>query len=328
METKYGFTLMSVSEFDSWLKAQQVSRIIGLIQNHHTYLPDYTHFTGRNHFERLQSMKHYHMVSNGWSNIAQTFTTFPDGTIAACRPLNDVPVGIKGHNSRGICIEHFGNFDAGKDQMSAAHRDTIIKVNALLCRRFNLPVDTDHIVYHHWYDLNSGLRRDGLGVTKSCPGTAFFGGNKVADANAGFIPLIKESLSKMGGSYDSSQTNEQAVIGNGIVTASSLYIRTGPGTDYNTAGSLSAGSLVDIYESKNGWLKIAKPNNWVAERHVIRVEKKKVKASSLYVRSGPGGGYSRLGALPKDTEVLVYENRNGWSRVDINEKWVSSAFLV
>lgn len=100
METKYGFHLMDIDEFEKWLVAQRVNRVIQLIQNHHTYLPDYSHFTGNNHFERLQSMKHYHMVNNGWSDIAQTLTTFPDGKIAVCRPLNQVPVGIKGHNSR------------------------------------------------------------------------------------------------------------------------------------------------------------------------------------------------------------------------------------
>ena len=117
METKFGFHLMDIDEFGNWLDAQQVSRVISLIQNHHTYLPDYTHFTGSNHFARLKSMKDYHMVNNGWSNIAQTLTTFPDGKVAVCRPLNEVPVGIKGHNSKGICIEHFGNFDKDKNQM-------------------------------------------------------------------------------------------------------------------------------------------------------------------------------------------------------------------
>lgn len=53
METKYGFHLMDIDEFEKWLVAQRVNRVIQLIQNHHTYLPDYSHFTGNNHFERL-----------------------------------------------------------------------------------------------------------------------------------------------------------------------------------------------------------------------------------------------------------------------------------
>lgn len=328
METKFGFHLMDIDEFGNWLDAQQVSRVISLIQNHHTYLPDYTHFTGSNHFARLKSMKDYHMVNNGWSNIAQTLTTFPDGKVAVCRPLNEVPVGIKGHNSKGICIEHFGNFDKDKDQMSSAHRHTILRLNALLCRKFNLPVDTDHVVYHHWYDLNNGMRLNGEGVTKSCPGTAFFGGNKVDDANAGFIPLIKQEMLALGGSVpvDVAHTQPDSAEA-GIVSASTLNVRQGPGTGFGLAGKLSAGAMVNIYESAGGWLRIAETSEWIAERYVIKVRKSHVLSDSLNIRSGPGARFQALGSLPKNTEVLVYETQDGWCRIDINEKWVSAQYL-
>ncbi len=331
METKLGFQLMDIDEFGTWLAAQQVSRVISLIQNHHTYLPDYKNFTGKNHFERLKSMKDYHMISNHWSNIAQTFTTFPDGKVAVCRSLNDVPIGIKGHNSKGICIEHFGNFDKDKDQMSPAHRNTILKINALLCKKFNLPVDTDHIVYHHWYDLNSGQRLNGKGATKSCPGTAFFGGNNVEDANAGFIPLVKAEL----GGVSTPQSSQQPVpvassasLGLGIVSAPSLNVRKGAGTNFPLVAALSAGATVNIHESSNGWLRISNNGEWVAEKFVIKVRKAKVLPNSLNVRSGPGAAFGKLGTLSKDEEVMVYETRDGFSRIDINEKWVAAQFLA
>ncbi len=329
METKFGFQLMDIAEFGNWLSNQQVSRVISLIQNHHTYLPDYTHFTGNNHFARLKSMKEYHMVNNNWSNIAQTFTTFPDGKIAVCRSLNEVPIGIKGHNSKGICIEHFGNFDKGKDQMSIEHRDTILKMNALLCKKFNLPVDTDHIVYHHWYDLNSGQRLNGKGVTKSCPGTAFFGGNKPEDAMAGFIPLIKAELAKAGGNQPASQPAEASVSAeSGIVSAPTLNVRKGAGTGFALAATLSAGSVINILGSDNGWLRISNNDEWVAERYIIKVRRSKVLASTLNVRSGPGAAFAKLGTLVKDEEVMVYETRNGFCRIDINEKWVAAQYLA
>lgn len=330
MEKQFGFYLMDIDEFANWLAAEHVSRVINLIQNHHTFLPDYTHFTGSNHFARLKSMRDYHMVNNGWSNIAQTLTTFPDGKVAVCRPFNDVPVGIKGHNSKGICIEHFGNFDLGKDQMLPAHRNTILKLNALLCRKFNLAVDAEHIVYHHWYDLNNGLRLNGKGSTKSCPGTAFFGGNKVEDAEAGFIPLIKKEMLVLGAQTPAPDVVVEvkpATAEIGIVTATSLNVRKGPGTAFAIAVSLSAGANVNIYESVNGWLRISDKSEWLSERYVIKARKARVTADSLNIRSGPASGFSKLGSLAKDTSVLVYETRNGWSRIDINEKWVSSQYL-
>ncbi len=320
---------MDITEFDSWLTSQQVSRVISLIQNHHTYLPDYTHFTGNNHFARLKSMKEYHMVNNNWSNIAQTFTTFPDGKIAVCRTLNEVPIGIKGHNSKGICIEHFGNFDKDKDQMTPAHRDAILKMNALLCKKFNLPVDTDHIVYHHWYDLNSGQRLNGKGATKSCPGTAFFGGNKVENAQAGFMPLVQAELVKFAGNQPTPQPVVSPVnTESGIVSAPTLNVRKGAGAGFPVSGKLSAGSTVNILESSNGWLRISNSNEWVAEKFVIKVRKAKVLPATLNVRSGPGATFGKLGILAKDEEVMVYETRDGFCRIDINEKWVAAKFLA
>ncbi len=328
METKYGFHLMDIAEFAGWLNDQHINRIVTLIQNHHTYLPDYSHFNGRNHFERLQSMKHYHMVNNGWSNIAQSLTTFPDGKVAVCRPLNEVPVGIKGHNSPGVCIEHFGNFDAGKDQMNPAHAETIVALNALLCKKFSIPADTDHIVYHHWYDLNKGTRLNGKGVTKSCPGAAFFGGNTVEAANEHFIPLI---LKKINGIHpvpaDDDALPDLKPIGFGIVLASSLNLRKGPGTAFLVSSTLSAGAMVNIFEQKDGWIKVGINNEWVSDRFVARVIKASVMAGSLNVRTGPDTSFPKLTSLPRDTEVLVYQQVDGWSKIDINDKWVSSAHL-
>ncbi len=328
METKHGFHLMEMVEFADWLNACQVNRVIQLIQNHHTYLPDYNHFNGRNHFDRLLSMKNYHMVNNGWSNIAQTFTTFPDGRIAVCRPLNEVPVGIKGHNSKAICIEHFGNFDAGKDVMSPEHAETIIQLNALLCLRFSLEANTSHIVYHHWFDLNNGLRLNGKGVTKSCPGTAFFGGNKVEDAEAGFIPLIKARIDALRGtSTGNTDISVQKIYKQGIVLAPSLNVRRGPGLGFAVSASLTAGSVVNIFEEQSGWYKISGGNDWVSGRYIAIVRKARVEASRLNIRSGPSGSFSSLGSLHRNDEVLVYESLGDWSRIDINEKWVASRFL-
>lgn len=188
------FKLLTVAEFEVWLNSRKCKRVIRIIQNHHTYLPDYKSFNGTNHLALLKGMENYHVNNNGWSEIAQTFTTFPDGKIAVCRDIDKIPAGIKGANKNGICIEHLGNFDAGKDTMTSEHKECIISLNALLCKRFKLKADTDHIVYHHWYDLKSGLRRNGAGSTKSCPGTAFFGGNSVISARQNFIPLISSKI--------------------------------------------------------------------------------------------------------------------------------------
>ncbi|MFN3639697.1 MAG: hypothetical protein ACK4UK_02160, partial [Flavobacterium sp.] len=81
METRFGFVKMTLQEFEIWLFQQRVGRTILKVQQHHTYIPSYIHFNGSNHFERQRAMKNHHVHHNGWRDIGQHFTTFPDGTI-------------------------------------------------------------------------------------------------------------------------------------------------------------------------------------------------------------------------------------------------------
>jgi len=183
--------LETMTEFTEWLNMQQVTRKVLLLQQHHTYIPAYKNFRGDNHFSLCRSMENAHL-ERGFNQIAQNFTTFPDGKIMVCRDINIAPAGIKGANSYGICIEHVGNFDKGKDVMTDAHTQTIISMNKALLQRFKLVASDQSVVYHHWYDLNTGKRVsvEGTGSTKSCPGTAFFGGNTIEAFKTTLLPKL------------------------------------------------------------------------------------------------------------------------------------------
>lgn len=193
MQEQNSFILMDRQEFHDWLFSTPFDRTINIIQQHHTWSPNYSNFNGSNHFQMLNGMKNYHL-SIGYSNIAQNLTIFPDGMIAICRPFDVAPAGIMGANSNGLCIENVGNFDIGGDIMNSEHKKSIIYVNAILCMRFGLEPNTDTIQYHHWWDLNTGARTDGSGSTKTCPGTNWFGGNTVEDCQNNLIPLIKHQI--------------------------------------------------------------------------------------------------------------------------------------
>ncbi|GAE05261.1 N-acetylmuramoyl-L-alanine amidase [Paenibacillus sp. JCM 10914] len=194
------FILLTRLEFYEWLKTQSFKRKISIIQNHHTWAPNYTSFNGSNHFARLEAMKRFHVHTNGWSDIGQNITTFPDGLIAICRSFDTTPAGIKGANTGALCLEHIGNFDTNGDHMTKEHKHTITFLNAALCEVFKLPVDTEHIVYHHWYspsgtkvyNFKTGVKLNGL-PAKSCPGSTFFLGNSVLQAQKNFIPLVQEA---------------------------------------------------------------------------------------------------------------------------------------
>jgi len=326
METKHGFTKMTVPEFEMWISNLRISRKILKIQQHHTYAPSYKDFTGTNHFERQLAMKNYHVNQRNWQDIGQHFTIFPDGTILTGRSLELSPACIPNQNQNAICIENFGNFDHNGDTMIPAHKDAIIAVTAALCKKFNFSVTPNTIVYHHWFRLDNGVRNDGAGNNKSCPGTNFFGGNKVADFEHHFVPLL---LSKLNNSQPI--IDDPTLLKYVCVTAHSLNIRVRP-----DAGSLKSeekssvvkGSVLKVYAEKNNWFKISDSlPQWVSGRYTTEVKRAVVTASALNVRSGPGTNFPVTATVLKNAEVFVFEETNQWSKIGMEDKWVSTSFL-
>jgi hypothetical protein len=147
----------TVDEFRKWLFSTTFSRVINKIQNHHTYLPNYaTFYQVKDYFAMVKNMENYHINNAGMSEIAQNLTIFPDGKIMLCRSFNTAPAGIKGFNTGALCIENMGDFD--KDVMNPEQKEAILVVNAALSVRFPIPVADSNIVYHHWFDLETGKR--------------------------------------------------------------------------------------------------------------------------------------------------------------------------
>lgn len=325
METKFGFTKMNLSEFETWIKNLRVSRTVLKIQQHHTYIPSYSHFSEENHFERQNAMKQHHVNSNGWKNIGQHFTIFPDGAILTGRSMEDSPACIYGQNANSVCIENFGDFDKGKDAMTAKQKQSIVSVTALLCQKFNLPVSTDFIVYHHWFDLSTGARNNGTRNNKSCPGTNFFGGNKVKDCQRNFIPLVNEAFS------GTIKMDVSAVEKYVCVTADSLNIRIQPDASSPRDPQRPAvplGSILRVYGEQNAWLKIAKSDSrWVSGQYTKEVQRAVVTATTLNVRTGPGVSFSKTASLTKGEVVFVFETKNNWCKIGLEEKWVSKSYL-
>ncbi len=324
MTTQFGFTKMTISEFENWISGQRVARTILYLQQHHTFSPDYRLFNGTNHFDLQRAMKNHHVNSNGWSDIGQHFTSFPDGTILTGRSLENSPACISGNNANAICMEHLGNFDLGKDTMTAAQKDCIIRMTAALCKRFAVPVHADKIVYHHWFNLSTGVRNNGSGGNKSCPGTGFFGGNKVQDCERNFLPLVSSAL--RGGVI--APANVMKYI---CVNTVKLNIRTKPDVDSDKATDRDPailGAVLRVYQEKNGWYKISSSKqHWVSGKYTIEVKRAEVTADTLNVRSGPGSSFLKVGAYKKGQELFIIEEKGNWCKVAMDEKWVSGDFL-
>lgn len=327
METKYGFKKMDVPGFEHWFQHHKIARTILKIQMHHTYIPSYEHFDGSNHFQLQKSMRDHHVHRNGWSDIGQHFSIFPDGVILTGRSLEFSPACIYQNNQDSICIENIGHFDKGKDQMHEDQKQSIVKITGLLCKKFDLPVNTDSIIYHHWFRLDNGHRNNGAGGNKSCPGTDFFGGNKVEDCEQNFIPLVK--LSMDGAEPTPPQSLLQKYV---MVTAFRLNVRTSPSSRSNLAPDrdpVRMGSVLRVYDEHKSWLKISSSqNHWVYGRYTKDVERYKVSATTLNVRSGPGIVYSQVGQVYKNEQLFIVEEQGNWAKVAMDNRWVSKSYLM
>ncbi|MFN0202719.1 MAG: SH3 domain-containing protein [Bacteroidia bacterium] len=330
MVTKFGFTLMTIQEFEEWVAKRRVVRTVLTVQEHHTYSPSYKLFKGNNHFELQRGMKNHHVQNNGWMDIGQHFTTFPDGMIMTGRNLEASPACITGQNQHAICLEHLGNFDLNQDEMTDAQKDTIVRMTAALCKRFNIPVNVNGIVYHHWFDLKTGARNNGAKNNKSCPGTGFFGGNKVTDCTKNFLPLVQAQLKSP---ISSNIPPAPAVILKYVsVTEDTLNIRNAPSSSADKVADkepATIGTVLRVFKENEGWYKISNTQeHWVNGKYTVEVKYAVVNSDTLSVRTGPDKSYSKLGSLKKGEKVFVFEEENGWCKISLDDKWVNKKYLT
>ncbi|WP_350333521.1 N-acetylmuramoyl-L-alanine amidase [Coralliovum pocilloporae] len=325
MEQKYGFTKLSAAEFSQWLATQSISRTCLRVQQHHTWKPRYSSFSGNNHFTLQNNMKRFHMNHNGWSDIGQHFTIFPDGAIVTGRRLNSSPACIYKANSGAICIENLGNFDTGGDTMNAAQADSIFSTTAALLKKIGISTPSrTNVVYHHWYNGSGKLVYHNSGQ-KSCPGTAFFGGNQLNDFEANFLPRLKSAMSS-GGVSGPVGLQQWA-----RVASDTLNIRTGPGSSFKTIGDhgpLHYGSVIRVYEtSASGWYRISQTKQyWVYGRYTQPVREAVVNTVDTNVRIGPDTAFAIETIYQPGDRVFVIRTKGSWCQVD-DDQWIHSSLL-
>ena len=324
METKYGFTKIDPGEFQTWLDSQSISRTCVRVQEHHTWKPRYSDFNGNNHFEMQRGMKRYHINKNGWNDIGQHFSIFPDGIVVTGRPLNKTPACIGLANSEALCIENVGNFDTGGDTMRPEQADAIFSITAALLKKIGVSKPNSvNVVYHHWYNSSGNLVYHNSGQ-KSCPGTDFFGGNKLADFTANFLPRLEQVMGS-GGQLPS------GILQWSYVTTDSLNIRSAPRSSASLVddqGPLAFGSVIRVYEiSSNNWFRISQNRQlWVYGRYTGPVRSAIVNTSDTNARLGPGMEYNVDRVFQQGDRVFIVGQHGNWSQIT-DEQWIHNSLL-
>ena len=337
--TKYGFTKMTVNEFKSWIKQQGNYKYTG-IQIHHTWKPDYSNFykadgSHEDELVRQNNTKNYHVKTNGWVDIAQHFTIFPNGVIVTGRKLsNTTPVGIKGWNANKICIEIYGNFDVGCDKMTEEQKQAVVAVYGELCKKFNITPSTSTLRCHAWFTSAGGYLGDYVKYksAKTCPGTNFMGfGNSKEAIQNNFIPMVKNYIngveSKPVVSIPSSGEFKVRV------TADELNYRAEPNASAKCNGQIYKGQVFTITETQNGWGHLKSGAGWINLKYTEVLEvvsdgtyKVRVTADSLNIRKGPGASYQQVGAVKKGEVFTIVKTENNWGYLKSGAGWISLAY--
>jgi stage II sporulation protein D len=131
----------------------------------------------------------------------------------------------------------------------------------------------------------------------------------------------------------------------GVVTASALNVRNGPGTKNHKVGMLVKGTKVTLLEKHGEWYKISYNGlQGYVSADYIKVQDAAptpnppasnlgtgtVTASTLNVRSGAGTSFTRIGSLKKGAKITLLSSSNGWYKIQSGSLvgFVSSKYVT
>lgn len=138
-------------------------------------------------------------------------------------------------------------------------------------------------------------------------------------------------------------TNNVHASNVGTVTASSLNVRSGPGTSYSVVTNIKKNEKVEILQTSNGWYKIKTTSGregWASTSYISSNSNLDnndnssstnaiVNTNGLKFRNGAGTSYSIIKVLNKGEKVEVISESNGWSKVKYNSRlgYVASKYI-
>ncbi|MBX4164263.1 SH3 domain-containing protein [Priestia megaterium] len=124
------------------------------------------------------------------------------------------------------------------------------------------------------------------------------------------------------------------------VTASTLNVRSGAGTNYASIGSVTKGQKLSVVNKNGSWYKINYNGRtgYVSSDYVqlsgtttppAESITYTVTASTLNVRSGAGTNYASIGSVTKGQKLSVVSKSGGWYKINYNGRtgYVSSDYV-
>ncbi len=126
-----------------------------------------------------------------------------------------------------------------------------------------------------------------------------------------------------------------------IVSATSLNVRSGPGTNYRKVGAAVKGAKLQVLDQKGNWYKVKLSNGksgWVINTYLgilkgtsagsssskpdkgaKEVKIVVVKSNNVNVRSGPATGYGKVSRVNKGQEFAMVKESGGWYQINLGK---------
>ncbi len=124
----------------------------------------------------------------------------------------------------------------------------------------------------------------------------------------------------------------------GVVTGDSVYIRSGPDTNYYPIAKLNTGAKVAVVDQEYGWYKITPPQgsfSWVSKRYVESTGSKagRITGSRVNIRAGSplsSRNFAVQMQAEKGTEVQIVGQQGQWYKISPPEGaylWISARYV-
>jgi len=149
-------------------------------------------------------------------------------------------------------------------------------------------------------------------------------------------------------------SSADASIGSAVCSASTLKVRSGPGSSYKQIGSIQKNKAVTLYDEENGWYQIAygSKKGWVSAQYLTNLKLSNtgnntntntdgsntiigyavinVSSGSLNVRKGPGTSFARLGTVKDNARLAVYTDQSGWLMIHLGDQegWICKTYAM
>lgn len=133
------------------------------------------------------------------------------------------------------------------------------------------------------------------------------------------------------GTTSTNNVIETAVNQEGLVNATSLNVRSGPGTNYSMLGKLPNNSKVSIAaKCNNGWLKIKYNNGYgyVSGDYIDSIKnvsnefKVRIVCNRLNVREGASTKYKVVTQVHKGEAYTIIETKDNWGKLKSGAGWI------